>query len=380
MHLSRIFSSKNLAVILVFAVLTALFPIGGAFGAQSDSTGHAASPDHETEEKFDPAKVIMHHVSDAHEWHIAGSLALYLPVILYTEDGLNVFSSSHFYHHPQTISYTADGLEHAETYYSHDGFALFHEKIYYLDASGSLNLDEEGHPLNERPLDFSITKNVAAMFMSVVVLLLIFISVAKTYRKRRGKAPKGLQSAIEPLIIFVRDEIAQPNIGHQYQRFMPLLLTIFFFIWINNLLGLIPFFPGGANVSGNIAFTFVMGMVTFIVTNVNGNRHYWKHIFLPSVPVWLYPIMVPVEIIGVFSKPFALIIRLFANITAGHIVVLSLVSLIFIFKTLWMSPVSVAFVVFMDLLELLVGFLQAFIFTMLSALFIGMAVAEHGDH
>src|SRR3546814_445004 len=161
----------------------------------------------------------MHHVSDAHEWHIAGPLALYLPVILYTEDGLNVFSSSHLYHHPQNVSYTSEGQEHTETYYSHNGFALFHEKIYYLDANGSLNLDEEGHPLNNRPLDFSITKNVAAMFLSVIVLLLIFISIAKTYRKRRGKAPKGLQSVIEPLIIFVRDEIARPNIGHQYHRF-----------------------------------------------------------------------------------------------------------------------------------------------------------------
>jgi len=382
MHLSRILTSKILATVLSFAVFT-LSASAKTPALQSDSGRHEVPGEHaggHGEEKFDAAAAIMHHIADAHEWHIIGHTAIYLPVILYTDNGLEIFSSSHFYHNPRTVTYSADGKEHTATWYSHKGFALFHEKVYKLDENGSLSFDEDGHPLNERVMDFSITKNVASMFVSVALLLLIFGSVAKAYRKRKGKAPKGLQSALEPIVLFVRDDIAQPNIGHQYRRFMPFLLTVFFFIWINNVMGLIPFFPGGANVSGNIAFTFVMGTITFLITTANGNKNYWKHIFAPNVPVWLYPIMIPVEIISVFSKPFALIIRLFANITAGHIVVLSLVSLIFIFKTVYVSPVSVAFVLFMDVLELLVGFLQAYIFTLLSALFIGMAVAEHAEH
>lgn len=215
------------------------------------------------------------------------------------------------------------------------------------------------------------------MWLAGLILFFIFFSVAATYKKRVGKAPKGLQSLIEPVIMFVRDEIARPNIGYRYQRYMPILLTIFFFIWINNLMGLIPIFPGGANVTGNILLTFVMAFIVLLVVNFSANKYYWKHIFMPPVPVWLYPIMIPVELIGVISRPFALMIRLYANISAGHIIVLSLISLIFIFKTLWIAPVSIIFVLFMDVLELLVAFLQAFIFTMLTALFIGTAVEEH---
>ncbi len=383
MHLSRIFTLRNLLSVLVFGVFAISAASARAFSPQDEQAGHEAHQEQkgvQEEEKFDAASAIMHHISDAHEWHIIGDVAIYLPVILYGEDGLKLFSSAHFYHNPREITWAADGREKTETWYEYDGFALFHEKIYQLDENGTLRLDEAGHPLNARPLDFSITKNVASMFLSVVALLLIFLAVAKGYKKRRGKAPKGLQSALEPIVLFIRDDIAIPNIGHQYGRFMPFLLTVFFFIWINNVLGMIPFFPGGANVSGNIAFTFVMGTVTFLITTFNGNKNYWKHIFAPEVPVWLYPIMIPVEIISVFSKPFALIIRLFANITAGHIVILSLVSLIFIFKTIAVSPVSIAFVLFMNVLELLVGFLQAYIFTLLSALFIGMAIAEHAEH
>ena len=215
------------------------------------------------------------------------------------------------------------------------------------------------------------------MWFSIALLLIIFIGVANSYKKTVGKAPRGLQSFLEPIILFVRDDIAKPNIGSKYQRFMPLLLTMFFFIWINNLIGLVPFFPGGSNLTGNIAVTLVMATITLVVVNVNGNKDYWKHIFLPDVPFWLYPIMWPVELVGVLSKPFALMIRLFANITAGHVIVLSLISLIFVFKAVAVSAVSVPFVVFMDVLELLVAVLQAFIFTLLTALFIGSAVAEH---
>jgi F-type H+-transporting ATPase subunit a len=218
---------------------------------------------------------------------------------------------------------------------------------------------------------------VFSLFLAAIIIIIIFTSVSSSYKKRVGMAPKGLQSWVEPLIIFIRDDIARPNIGYKFEKFMPLLLTIFFFIWFNNLLGLIPIFPGGANITGNIAVTMVLATIVLIVVNVNGNKYYWAHIFKPDVPFWLLPIMWVVEIIGIISKPFALMIRLFANITAGHIIVLSLVSLIFIFKSVAIAPVSVAFVIFMDVLELLVAFLQAFIFTMLTALFIGSAVEEH---
>lgn len=194
-------------------------------------------------------------------------------------------------------------------------------------------------------------------------------------------APKGLAGFLEPLVLFVRDDIAIPNIGlKNYEKYMPYLLTVFFFIWINNLIGLIPFFPFSSNLTGNIYFTFVLAFITFLITTYSGSRDYWAHILLPPVPKWLYPIMIPVEIIGIFTKPFALMIRLFANITAGHIIILSLVSLIFIFKSVAIAPVSGLFVLFMTTLEMLVAALQAYVFTLLSALFIGQAVEEHDHH
>ncbi len=329
--------------------------------AVADST-HAIK--HGEEESFNPGEMILHHIGDAHEWHLWGHTSIGLPVILYTDKGIETFSSSKFHHGDST--YTG----------KHYTYSIEHEHIKVVNADGSIN--EEA---SKNITDLSITRNVASMFLSITILLLIFTSVAKAYKKREGKAPKGFQSLIEPIIIFVRDEIAKPNLGYKYARFMPFLLTIFFFIWVHNLIGLVPFFPGGANLTGNIAFTLVMGVITFIVTNVNGNKTYWQHVYAPHVPKALWPIMIPVEIIGLLAKPFALIVRLFANITAGHIIVLSLISLIFIFKSLAIAPVSVAFVIFMDVLELLVAFLQAFIFTMLTALFIGTAISEeHGDH
>jgi len=208
----------------------------------------------------------------------------------------------------------------------------------------------------------------------MLILLLIFTSVARSY-KRNGGIPKKLTGWMEPLVLFVRDDIAIPNIGEsRYKKFLPFLLTTFFFIWVLNLLGLI---PGGANVTGNIAVTLVLATFTMIVVAINGNKNYWGHIFNPPVPGWLKPMMIPVEIIGIFTKPFALMIRLFANIAAGHIVILSLVSLIFVAKTLWVAPASLALVLFISVLELLVAALQAYIFTLLTALFIGMAVEEH---
>jgi len=243
-----------------------------------------------------------------------------------------------------------------------------------------IEVDEHGEMLKAGlPLDFSITKNVFMMLLSVIVLLFVFLTLAKSYRKSGISEPRGLMGFIEPVIVFIEEDVAMPNIGeHNYSRFMPYLLTVFFFILINNLMGLIPFFPFGANVTGNIAVTFVLATFTFFITQFSSNKGYWNHIFnTPGVPKWLAPIMIPVEIISLFTKPFALMIRLFANITAGHIIVLSLVSLIFIFKSVFLALPSLIMVLFMDCIELLVAFLQAYIFTLLSALFIGMAMPEH---
>ncbi|CAH0222957.1 ATP synthase subunit a [Pedobacter sp. Bi27] len=375
MDCNQVFVSKVKRLIVVFTLLIAFLSIKIDTFAQVDSavvpvdsvvagSAEAVSGEHGAakhgEEKFEPTKVIMEHIADSHMWHLWGHTSLPLPVILYTANGLEVFSSGNFHHgeHDYNGKY--------------NNYRLEEDHIKVVGADGKI--DEEA---SKSVLDFSITKNVAAMFVAILIILIVFISVARAYKKRVGKAPKGLQSLIEPIIVFVRDDIAKPNIGHKYAKFMPYLLTVFFFIWFNNLLGLIPIFPGGANVTGNIALTFVMALGTMIIVNINGNKYYWKHILTPDVPWWLYPIMIPVELIGIISKPFALMIRLFANITAGHIIVLSLISLIFIFETAWISPVSVAFVIFMDVLELLVAFLQAFIFTLLTALFIGMAVEEH---
>ncbi|WP_316813574.1 F0F1 ATP synthase subunit A [Pedobacter heparinus] len=373
MDCSHVFEFKVNRLIVVFTLFLAFFSIVSPAFAQVDSmitaqdTAVLAAPaeagSHEVKhekEKFEPTKVIMEHIADSHMWHFWGHVSMPLPVIVYTPAGFDLFSSGHFHHGEH--DYTS----------AKNTYRLVEDKVKIVGADGLV--DEAA---SAKLIDISITKNVAAMFIAIAVILVIFISVAGAYKKRIGKAPKGLQSFVEPIIVFVRDDIAKPNIGHKYAKFMPYLLTVFFFIWINNVLGLIPIFPGGANVTGNIALTFVLSLFTMIIVNINGNKYYWKHIFLPDVPWWLYPIMIPVELIGIISKPFALMIRLFANITAGHIIVLSLICLIFIFETLAIAPVSVAFVLFMDVLELLVAFLQAFIFTLLTALFIGMAVEEH---
>ncbi|SKB49103.1 F-type H+-transporting ATPase subunit a [Parapedobacter luteus] len=360
MDFRHFFDSKKISFIAIFAVLTT-FSVAKATTYAAPDTAAATGYEAHADEEFEPTKVIMEHISDAHDWHLWGHTSIPLPVILYTDKGFEFFLSSAFHHGEH---------DHPGKHYTYR--LVDKKKIKVVNAAGAV--DEEA---SKNVWDFSITKNVASMFLSVIVLLLIFTSVARAYKRREGKAPKGLQSFLEPIILFVRDDIARPNIGHGYARFMPLLLTIFFFIWVNNLLGLIPIFPGAANVTGNIAVTFVLALIVLIVVNVNGNKYYWKHILMPDVPWWLYPIMIPVELVGVISKPFALMIRLFANITAGHIIILSLISLIFVFKSLAIAPVSLAFVLFMNVLELLVAALQAFIFTLLTALFIGMAVEEH---
>ncbi|KAF5030206.1 ATP synthase subunit a [anaerobic digester metagenome] len=297
---------------------------------------------------------------EANEKHVV----VPLPVILWDEGRLVVFMSSRFHH-----------AEHSE-------YQLGTKENFNGEYQGKIvRVDENGQVVSV-PLDFSITKNVAALMFSAALLLLIFIPVARSYKKRGIAAPRGLQGFMEPLILFVVDDIVRPNIGEKrYARYAPYLLTLFFFILINNLMGLIPFFPFGANLTGNIAVTMTLAVLTLIIVNFSGNKGYWKHIFAaPGVPVWLLPIMIPVELIGVISKPFALMVRLFANITAGHIIVMSLISLIFIFQSLGIAPVSVFFVLFMDLLELLVAALQAYIFTLLTSLFIGLAVQEAEHH
>ena len=326
------------------------------------------------EEQFDALGMIMHHISDSHYWHIISfekkdgsvfEISIPLPVILIYDGSLHFFISSEF-HHGEKIVRKGDHY-----------FKLYHDKIYVTDASGKINLDKEGEPLNIKPLDFSITRNVASMWMSVLIILALFVSAAKKYSDKPSM-PTGLQGFLEPIILFVRDDIVIEQIGEKKaDRYMPYILTIFFFIWINNLIGLVPFFPGSSNVSGNIAFTSILAIFTLLLTNLNGTKEYWKDIFAtPGVPPPVRIILIPIEIVGIFTKPFALMVRLFANITAGHIVILSLTSLIFVLKTLYVSPVTIFLTLFMFMLELLVGVLQAYIFTLLSALFIGMAVKE----
>ena len=306
-------------------------------------------------EGFNPGEMILEHIGDSHEWHLAtlgagehaSHVTIPLPIIAYRPGtGLSTFSGSQ--------------LAHGQSY---DGLKLKEDKLVALDGS--------------KVYDFSITKNTASLLISAVLMLLVFTTVASGYKKNNGRAPKGVQSFFEPVIIFIRDEVAKKNIGPKYERYMPYLLTAFFFIWFNNLLGLM---PGAANLSGNIAVTMVLAVLTLIITLASSNKYYWQHIFAtPGVPKPLLPIMIVVEFLGIFTKPFSLMIRLFANITAGHIVVLSFISLVFIFKSWSVAPVTIAFGLFINVLELLVAILQAFIFTLLTAMYIGGAVEDHHD-
>lgn len=366
---------------LVLTVL-AVFSFGYLFASHSEQSHdeHAVEGGHE--EKFNVGEMIMHHIKDAHEWHLwgpahgEGSKSIYLPIIL-MDGGMKVFSSAHFYHgeHVHVADHKSGkqesfvaGVGPAE------GYAMYHEKIYKLE-NGTLHI-EDGHPHNAKVLDFSITKNVVSLCLSALVICLLMFGTARFYKKNGAVAPKGIAKFVEPIIVFVRDDIAKANIDeHKYKRYVPYLLTIFFFIWISNLLGLIPLL--GANLTGNITVTFFLALCTLLVTVFSGNKHYWKHIFAtPGVPVALLPIMIPIELVGVFTKPFALMVRLFANITAGHIIILALVSIIFINKSAAWGALSVPMALFISVLELLVAFLQAYLFAMLSALFIGAAVEE----
>lgn len=361
-------------------------------------TGFVSAQNHEGEEvesgahdlKTEIKEYIDHHLLDSHDFTFYSyttdegehkNIGFPLPVILW-DNGLKVFSSAQ--------------LEHGEGVAEVDGnyYALYHNKIYKTDAEGTIHFDEhhkpetheedafgenlvvmDAHPTNEKPLDFSITKNVVFIALVGLLMFLMFRAVAKNYKK--SNMPRGLGRALEPLVIFVRDEIAVPNIGeHKYKKYMSYLLTVFFFVWIINLLGLTPL---GVNVTNNIAVTFALALITYLITTFSGNKNYWKHIFwMPGVPVPMKIILAPIELLGTFIKPFSLMIRLYANITAGHVVLMSIIGLMFIFKNWIGSPLSFALAFALSLLELLVAALQAYIFTMLSALYFGMAVED--DH
>lgn len=319
---------------------------------------------------------IEHHLADSHYFDIAHDKKTHtyygfpLPVIL-VDNGIKIFMSSEFEHGEKIV-------EKAGNYY-----VLTHGKIYKTDAQGNLEYNEKHEILNEKPLDLSITKTVFSIILASLILILTFISVAKSYTK--SALPKGMSSFIEPFVIYIRDEIAIPNIGKKnYKKYMGFLLTIFFFIWTLNVLGLTPF---GINVTGNISITFTLALFTFLITNLSGNKHYWGHLFNPlgnNMPwfakIPIYIILIPIEIVGLIVKPFSLLIRLYANITAGHIVMMSLIGLIFIFKNISIGSISFVLAVAISLIEFFVAMLQAYIFTMLSALYLGMAVEEHEEH
>lgn len=342
------------------------------------------------EEGFNVNEMIMHHIKDAHEWHIAGpahgGTSVYLPVILH-DNGFKVFSSKYFYHGKEASVLGKDSVKHTymEGVGPAKGYALYHEEIYKLDKAGvyhgndvyTLSFHGE-HPSNATVTDLSITKNVASLMMGSFLILLIMFSVARFYRKNGAVAPKGIAKFLEPIIVMVRDDIAKANIDHhKHHKYVPYLLTVFFFIWINNMLGLIPIIPGGANLTGNITITFFLAFCTLLVTVFSGNKNYWGHIFwMPGIPVPMKIFMIPIELIGVLTKPFALMVRLFANISAGHIIILALISIIFINKNVAWAGLSVPMALFISVLEILVAFLQGFLFAMLSALFIGAAVEE----
>jgi F-type H+-transporting ATPase subunit a len=384
-------------LVAVFSVLALTFSPSAL--AQKENTNNddkyeyedekGGAPKEEEHGKFDANEVIFGHVMNAHEFHLfsAGKFhaTIPLPVILYEKGrGLSVFMSSKFHHGEDAYNGYRLVTKHYKEKLKEEGMTDAQINLYSDESI--IAVDEDGRPLeNIKVYDFSLTRNVVQMIIALTILVLLMTSIAKRYKRGEGvtTAPRGWQNAIEPVITFVRDEVAKPNIGHKYRSYMPLLLTIFFFILINNIFGLI---PGSANVTGNIAFTAVLGLISFLVITFSGNKHYWGHIFNPPVPFGIKFIMVPVEILSIFTKPFALIIRLFANMLAGHIIIICLISLIFIFgnmsKTIGVvfSPISIAFTVFIYVIEVLVAFIQAFIFTNLTAVFIGQATEDHHQH
>lgn len=369
--------------LFIIATLLMMFNTINVLASNNSDSVHTASTSGNHEEAHHEEKMvspkekvnahIQHHLKDDYYFTFYSDEAenkhygFALPVIL-IDNGLKVFSASEF--------------DHGETVVEKDGqhYVLYHGKTYKTDALGTITYDEHHHPTNERPLDFSITKNVVSLLFTSALLFFLFVGLAKTYKTSHNNLPKGFSRVLEPLVIYVRDEIARPNIGEKkYKKFMPYLLTVFFLIWLLNLLGLTPL---GINVTGNIAVTLCLAAFTFFITQFSANKDYWGHIFwMPGVPVPMKLVLAPIEVLGMFTKPFSLMIRLFANITAGHTVVMGLIAVVFIMKeqltTGGATAVSLALTLFISVIELLVAFLQAYIFTMLSSLFIGMAVQDH---
>jgi F-type H+-transporting ATPase subunit a len=355
-------------------LLAAVLLLGcNAFAKEDAFSSDEPKKDLKTEIK----EYINHHLKDSHDFSLfsytndAGEhiyVGTSLPVILW-DNGLKVFSSSKF-HHGETLA-EVDG-----NYYK-----LYHSKIYKTNAEGTINYDESHHATNVKPIDFSITKNVVMIIVTGLLMLWLFTSLAKSYAKNNG-VPTGMGRFFEPIVLYIRDDIARPNIGEKrYKKYMSFLLTIFFFIWFLNMFGLTPL---GINVTGNIAITFSLAIMTFLITNFTGTKVYWMHQFNPlgdTMPWYakipLYIILVPIEMLGLVIKPFSLLIRLYANMQAGHIVLMSLIGLMFIFKSWLGSPLSFALAFAISLIEILVALLQAYIFTMLSALYFGFASEEH---
>jgi F-type H+-transporting ATPase subunit a len=364
-------------ILLVFTI--SFFAISPLFAEENHETVGAHDTDSVQAGKFDAGKFIIEHVSDSYDWHVVSfgetHVSIPLPIILYSKNpDLHDGKSWHFF--------MSSKFHHGHDAYN--GFRISHAKEY---EGKIVELDAAGNEIG-KPVDLSMTKTVAEILVAVLIMLWLFISVAVKARKNIGKAPSGIQNLVEPVVIFVRDQIARPTIGDKkHEKYMPYLLTLFFFILLLNLMGLIPIVPFGANVTGNISVTMVLALFTFMITTVSGNKHYWKEIYNPDVPWWLkfpIPLMPIVELTGVITKPFVLMVRLFANMMAGHMIVTVFVSLIFIFGSLMgtaagfgVSPLSIAFSVFILLLDVLVSFIQAYVFTLLSALYFGMATAEH---
>ena len=332
------------------------------------SEGHHAEP---TDVKSKIKAFIGHHVLDSHDFTFTQDdetgkyYGFPLPVIIW-DNGLHIFSSAKFNH----------GHAVAESNGNFYAINLHDGKIYRTDATGEIKEDEKtGFPTNVRPIDFSITKTVVSIFAAALLMFLLFAGLAKSYAKNGGIA-SGVGRIFEPLVVYIRDEVAIPNIGEKhYKKYMSYLLTIFFFVLFLNIFGLTPL---GINATGNLTITFALALITFLITNLSANKNYWGHIFwMPGVPKPMRIILAPIELLGVFIKPFSLMIRLYANIFAGHIVLMSIIGLMFIFKSWIGSSLSFGLSFVLSILEILVAFLQAYIFTMLSALYFGSAVEEH---
>jgi F-type H+-transporting ATPase subunit a len=359
-------------LVLAFSLFLTVFSTT-AFAQEHGKEAGAEKP----KEKLNMKEVIFGHVMDGHEFHFFGA-SLPLPVLLYSpQRGFSAFMSSNFHHgHEPYKDYVLLNAENIKE------LGLDPKKY---TAGKIIPIKDDKYDASAKVYDISLTRNVVQMFLALIILVWIMTSIAKKYKTGQGvtSAPKGMQSLLEPVVAFVRDEVAVPNLGYKSNNYLPYLLTIFFFILINNIFGLI---PGSANVTGNIAFTLVLGVISFIVTLASSNKHYWLHIFNPpGVPLGVKFILVPVEFLSMFLKPFSLIIRLFANMVAGHIIIICLISLIFIFGEKmgagagWgASPLSLAFTIFIYFIEVLVAFLQAFIFTTLTAVLVGSAI--EGDH